>query len=65
MKHEPRNNTCPRCGSCNIATGVSGGYASISKSEFSFSSSYVIHDICTDCGHIIESYVKRPYIFKK
>ena len=59
------NKECPYCHSKEIATGISDGYARITKGGFSFRSSSVTHEICTDCGAILFSKVRKPQLFTK
>ena len=56
---------CPKCGKTELGKGTHSGYAVISpvNKKFSFGSD-IEYILCTDCGFIIESYVKSPEKFK-
>ncbi len=55
---------CPKCGETELGLGKHSGYAVIhpvNKMSFGSDMEYIL---CTDCGYIIESYVKKPEKFK-
>lgn len=56
---------CPKCGSKELGKGVQDSYAVVRPlyKKVSLGSS-IEHTICTDCGLIVESYVKHPKKFK-
>ncbi len=56
MKHSTKVTECPKCGGT--------GYADILPSNKISFGSEVEYTICTECGFIIESYVKKPEKFK-
>ncbi|MDU9694009.1 transcription initiation factor TFIIIB [Priestia aryabhattai] len=56
---------CPKCGSKELGKGRQDSYAVVRPIYKRVSlGSAVEHIICTDCGLIIESYVKNPEKFK-
>ncbi|UOQ45593.1 transcription initiation factor TFIIIB [Halobacillus salinarum] len=56
---------CPKCGSRELGKGKHSGYAVMVPSEKALSlGSDIEYILCTDCGLIIESYVKKPEKFK-
>ncbi|NIK75406.1 hypothetical protein FHS15_000504 [Paenibacillus castaneae] len=59
-------NECPKCHGSDFSKGVQNGYASIrpEKTGLFNSGSELVHVFCSDCGFIIESYVRRPEKFK-
>jgi len=64
METIPTPTQCPKCGSRELGKGKQGGYAAISPvSKVRFASA-VEYLLCTDCGYILESYVKNPERFK-
>lgn len=55
---------CPKCGGKELGKGKHSGYAvMVPPNKMSFGSE-VEYILCTDCGYIIESYVKTPDKFK-
>lgn len=55
---------CPKCGEKELGKGKQTGQGAIlPKYKVSFGVE-VEHIICTKCGFIIESYVKKPEKFK-
>ncbi|RHW41575.1 transcription initiation factor TFIIIB [Neobacillus notoginsengisoli] len=55
---------CPKCGGTELGKGKQSGYAVMypfNKMSFGSNIEYII---CTECGYIIESYVKNPEKFK-
>ncbi len=55
---------CPKCGSKEIGLGRHTGPAIIYPVKRFGIGSDVEHVLCTDCGFIIESYVRKPDKFK-
>ncbi|MFJ8067135.1 transcription initiation factor TFIIIB [Psychrobacillus sp. NPDC096426] len=66
MKHHTKATECPKCGGKELGKGKNGGsgYADILPSNKISFGSEVEYTICTECGFIIESYVKKPEKFK-
>lgn len=61
-----KNKECPKCGCREIGKGnqIAGGKMfPIDNPTMSFGSD-VIADICTECGYIIDTWVKKPEKFK-
>ncbi|GAB2533195.1 transcription initiation factor TFIIIB [Gracilibacillus alcaliphilus] len=55
---------CPNCSSTELGIGKQTGYAVVQpENKMSFGSN-ITHLICTECGLVIESFVKKPGIFK-
>ncbi|GKV69773.1 hypothetical protein NCCP2716_22710 [Sporosarcina sp. NCCP-2716] len=64
MEFNQTPTACPKCGSQELGRGKQNGYAvmsPVSKVRFGSAVEYLL---CTDCGYIIESYVKNPEKFK-
>jgi len=56
---------CPKCGGTEIGKGKHAGYAVMYPENKVMSlGSEILHILCTDCGFIFESYVKKPEKFK-
>ena len=56
---------CPKCGSDNIGEGKFGGYARLMPANKLWSTgSEVRVKVCTDCGVVVEIFVKGPEKFK-
>lgn len=59
---------CPKCNSKEIVKGIQQSQANIypeKDSLFSFhNGSEISHVFCSDCGFILESFVKQPQKFK-
>lgn len=58
---------CPLCGCNEIGEGIQMNHAKVYPADnflMSFGSD-IIHYICTDCGYIIASRVKKPEKFKE
>lgn len=56
---------CPKCGGTELGKGKHSGYAVMSPVNKKISlGSDIEYILCTDCGFIIESYVKSPKKFK-
>lgn len=65
MKHSTKVTECPKCGGKELGKGKHSGYAAMypyNKMSFGSDVEYII---CTECGFIIESYVKKPEKFKE
>ncbi|MGM0837248.1 MAG: transcription initiation factor TFIIIB [Bacillota bacterium] len=55
---------CPKCGAKELGVGKHSGYGVMyPKDKMSFGSD-IEYVICTECGYIIEGYVKKPNKFK-
>jgi len=54
---------CPKCGAKELGVGKEshGGMFPINKMSLGSEVEYII---CTECGYIIEGYVKKPEKFK-
>ncbi|MHC0036921.1 transcription initiation factor TFIIIB [Pseudoneobacillus sp. C159] len=64
MRHTARATECPKCGSKELGRGQHRSYAVMSPvNKMSFGSD-IEYLICTECGYIIEGYVKKPEKFK-
>lgn len=64
MKHSMKVTECPKCGEKEIGIGKHSGYGEMyPKNKFSLGSE-IEYIICTECGFIIEGYVKKPKRFK-
>ncbi|GEN45719.1 transcription initiation factor TFIIIB [Alkalibacillus haloalkaliphilus] len=64
MDHSTRVAKCPKCGSAELGKGKHAGYSAmnpVNKLRFGSEVEYIL---CTECGFIIESYVKKPEKFK-
>lgn len=59
--------TCPKCGSHEAVKGIQYGHANIYPENLSMFKlgSEIIHVFCSNCGFIIESFVKNPDKFKR
>ncbi|GEN52660.1 transcription initiation factor TFIIIB [Halobacillus faecis] len=65
MKHLSNIEECPKCGGRELGRGKQNGYAVMLPINKAMSfGSEVEHIICTSCGYIVESYVKKPGKFK-
>ena len=63
MIHSMKVTECPKCGGKELGKGKHSGYGSVLPNN-KFLGVDVEHIICTECGFIIESYVKKPERFK-
>lgn len=64
MKNESDVTACPKCGSRELGKGSQRGYSAMQNvNNMSFGST-IEYVICTECGYIIEGYVKKPEKFK-
>ncbi|WP_449536334.1 transcription initiation factor TFIIIB [Ferdinandcohnia sp. Marseille-Q9671] len=64
MKHFARATECPKCGGNELGRGKQSGYAAMYPENKMSLGSEVEYIICTECGLIIESYVRKPEKFK-
>lgn len=55
---------CPKCGGKELGRGKHSGYGVMHPVNKLSIGSDVEYLICTDCGFIIEGYVKKPKKFK-
>jgi len=55
---------CPQCKSTEIGLGKQGGHANVHPANKLSIGTEVEHKVCTNCGLLIESYVKNPQKFK-
>ncbi|MDQ0229916.1 transcription initiation factor TFIIIB [Metabacillus malikii] len=59
-----RATECPKCGGKELGIGRHTGYSVMyPENKMSFGSD-IDYVICTDCGYIIEGYVRKPEKFK-
>ncbi|CDQ39873.1 MULTISPECIES: Lar family restriction alleviation protein [Virgibacillus] len=54
---------CPKCGEREIGIGHQRGYSDITPKGKVLGSA-IEYIVCTECGYIIEGYVKKPNRFK-
>lgn len=56
------SHVCPICGGKKFVECVQDNYAALYPSNkiFSFKSHPLYHEICTNCGTVLRSYVKNP-----
>lgn len=59
-----KTEACPKCGEIDLGKGKQTGQGSILPSGKMSFGVEVEHIICSKCGFIIESYVKKPEKFK-
>lgn len=64
MKETMKAAQCPKCGEKELGIGKHSGYGSMYPSNKMSFGSEIEYLICTECGFIIESYVKKPKRFK-
>ncbi|GGA72809.1 transcription initiation factor TFIIIB [Ornithinibacillus halotolerans] len=62
--HNPTNK-CPKCSSVELGKGKMDNYARMSSVDRMNFGSAIEYIICTNCGYIIEGYVKKPEKFKR
>jgi ribosomal protein L40E len=55
---------CPKCGAKELGIGKRNGYGGMYPKNKMSLGSEVEYVICTECGYIIEGYVKKPRKFK-
>ncbi|PYF01956.1 transcription initiation factor TFIIIB [Ureibacillus chungkukjangi] len=63
MNQPAKVTECPKCGGKELGKGKQSGYGAV-HSYSTIIGVAVEHIICTECGYIIESYVKNPTKFK-
>ena len=64
MNKSTKATECPKCGGKELGLGKHSGYAVMAPVKKMSLGSNVEYVICTDCGFIIEGYVKNPEKFK-
>ncbi|MGE8000218.1 transcription initiation factor TFIIIB [Lysinibacillus sp. NPDC093190] len=64
MKNSTKVTECPKCGGKELGRGKQSGYATVYPDNKMSIGSAVEFIICTECGFIIESFVKKPEKFK-
>ncbi|MDR4887463.1 transcription initiation factor TFIIIB [Fredinandcohnia sp. QZ13] len=64
MNHSTKATVCPKCGGEELGKGKHSGYATMYPENKMSLGSVIEYIICTECGYIIESYVKKPEKFK-
>ncbi|MCA1318320.1 transcription initiation factor TFIIIB [Bacillus tianshenii] len=55
---------CPKCGAKELGIGKESGHGGMFPKNKMSLGSEVEYIICTECGYIIEGYVKKPGKFK-
>jgi hypothetical protein len=65
MNQPARAKECPKCGCTELGNGQHSGYAVMAPVNKMSLGSSVEYVICTECGFIIEGYVKKPEKFKR
>ncbi|MCH1624468.1 transcription initiation factor TFIIIB [Fredinandcohnia quinoae] len=55
---------CPKCGTKELGVGRHSGYGVMYPRGKMSIGSDIEYIICTECGYIIEGYVKKPGKFK-
>ena len=64
MKDDEKTVECPKCGSRELGKGKQSGYSAMHPTNKMSFGSTIEYLICTECGYIIEGYVKKPKRFK-
>lgn len=64
MKKTAEVTACPKCGEKELGKGKHSGYSVLNPYGKMSLGSDVEYIICTECGYIIEAYVKKPAKFK-
>ncbi|MEK3765949.1 MULTISPECIES: transcription initiation factor TFIIIB [unclassified Solibacillus] len=64
MSHSTKVSECPKCGSTELGKGQHSGHSVMSLVNKLGFGSIIEYIICTECGFIIEGYVKKPERFK-
>lgn len=64
MNYFAKATECPKCGGKELGKGKHSGYAVMHPDNKMSLGSNIEYILCTDCGFIIESYVKKPEKFK-
>lgn len=55
---------CPKCGGTELGLGRHSGYSAMYPKVRMSIGSEIEYLLCTECGYIIEGYVKKPGRFK-
>lgn len=53
-------NQCPFCGGTQFVEGYQADYGAVTGAESIWSSQYLHHVICRNCGSVVHSYVNNP-----
>jgi predicted nucleic-acid-binding Zn-ribbon protein len=64
LKHASDVTVCPKCRSRELGKGSQRGYSAMQNVNQISLGSTIEYIICTECGYIIEGYVKKPEKFK-
>lgn len=64
MKNIADITACPKCGSRELGKGKHSGYSAMHPVNKMIIGTTIEYVICTECGYIIEGYVKKPGKFK-
>ncbi|TLS37078.1 transcription initiation factor TFIIIB [Pseudalkalibacillus caeni] len=64
MNRPFKTTECPKCGSQDLGKGKQNAYGFMYPANKVSMGSEIEYLICTACGFIIESYVKKPEKFK-
>ncbi|MFP7486241.1 transcription initiation factor TFIIIB [Priestia filamentosa] len=64
MNNSTTAKECPKCESQELEKGQQFGYGGIGVAGKLLVKSAVDHIFCTDCGFVIETYVREPKKFK-
>lgn len=56
--------TCPYCGSKELAIGLQQGNGSMLKTKSGLTGCRIQHLLCTKCGSILHSSVEKPEKFR-
>jgi len=64
LKNSTKITECPKCGGKELGKGKHSGYGTMYPDGKMSLGSDIEYIICTECGFIIESYVKKPEKFK-
>ncbi|MBD8035850.1 transcription initiation factor TFIIIB [Solibacillus sp. A46] len=64
MSHSTKVSECPKCSSTELGKGQHSGHSVMSPINKLGFGSIIEYIICTECGFIIEGYVKKPERFK-
>jgi len=65
LKNSTKITECPKCGGKELGKGKHSGYGTMYPDGKMSLGSDIEYIICTECGFIIESYVKKPEKFKE
>ncbi|RSD28403.1 transcription initiation factor TFIIIB [Mesobacillus subterraneus] len=64
MNYANMTKECPKCGGTDLGRGKHNGYGVMYPDGKMSLGSEVLYIICTTCGYVIESYVRKPEKFK-